>query len=362
MKVLRCIVLFFAVASGMAQGAAALPEPVVQPGRVAAQPGDLPPLAGLTLDEESYPVTDGSTSAEPLGVWVAARLLGLECAWRSNVFEGQRRLLPMNPGQQEVAAVYGRRLRHHGTHGAYQRLIDGAADLIYECRRPSPDETKLMEERGVELEIVPIALDAFVFLRHRENPVVELTAGQVRDIYTRSEEGEGGRIDNWKQVGGPDARINAYVRNPNSGSQEKLKILVMKDREIVQGRNMMGLSMMGPYNFMHGDKNGIGFTFFYYQRCMAPLSHGMHANALKALAEVQDGKVAEPPVEMFAIDGVSPSRATIADGSYPWVTKVYVVTRKDLDRDHPAARLRAWLLTEEGRKTIAESGYVAPAE
>ncbi len=362
MKRLWSFGLVVVFASGAAWAAALLPDPAVKPGETAAQPGDMPAPAGLTLDKESYPVTDGSTSAEPLGVWVAARLLGLECAWRSSMFEAQRRLLPMNPGHKEVAALYGARLRHHGTHGAYTRLINGAADLIYECRPPSPDEAKLMEERGVELEIVPIALDAFVFLRHRENPIAELTSEQVRDIYTRSEEGERGRIDNWNQVGGPDARINAYVRNPNSGSQETLKTLVMKDREIVQGRDMMGRTMMGPYNLMQKDKNGIGFTFFYYQRYMAPLSYGSHASAPKALAEVQDEKVEEQPVEMFAIDGVQPSRETIADGSYPWVTKVYAVPRKDLAPDHPAARLRAWLLTEEGRKIIAETGYVTPAE
>ena len=53
-----------------------------------------------------------------------------------------------------------------------------------------------------------------------------------------------------------------------------------------------------------------------------------------------------------------PSRATIADGTYPLVTEVYVVTRKDLKPDHPAAKLRDWLLTAEGQKIVGETGYV----
>ncbi len=44
--------------------------------------------------------------------------------------------------------------------------------------------------------------------------------------------------------------------------------------------------------------------------------------------------------------------------AYPWVTKVYVVTRKDLKEDHPAAKLRDWLLTPEGQTVIGETGYV----
>ncbi|MDR1832048.1 MAG: hypothetical protein LBQ97_04860 [Fusobacteriaceae bacterium] len=38
---------------------------------------------------------------------------------------------------------------------------------------------------------------AFVFFVNEKNPVDSLTAGQIRDIY-------GGKIKNWKEVGGPD--------------------------------------------------------------------------------------------------------------------------------------------------------------
>ena len=41
-----------------------------------------------------------------------------------------------------------------------------------------------------------------------------LTIEQIQKIYT-------GEIRNWKEVGGNDATINPYIRNANSGSQEK---------------------------------------------------------------------------------------------------------------------------------------------
>jgi len=211
-----------------------------------------------------------------------------------------------------------------------------------------------MKSEKIELDIRPVALDAFVFLRNKDNPVKGLTLAQVRDIYTRGADGKG-KAGNWKHVGGPDAKINAFIRNRNSGSQETMMTLVMKDLPIVGQRGMTGFSMKGPYNRLRHDKSGIGFTFFYYQRHMAPLP----VTARSKVQKQQSGKkAAEPLVHMFAIDGVMPSRATIADRTYPLVTEVYVVTRRDLKADHPAAKLRDWLLSAEGQGVVGETGYV----
>ena len=119
---------------------------------------------------------------------------------------------------------------------------------------------------------------------------------------------------------------------------------------------MTGYSMVGPYNMLHSDAAGIGFTFFYYQRYMAPLA------SLRPVKMVKEQKTADDPagplVKMFAIDGVTPERKTIADRTYPLVTEVYVVTRKDLPAEHPALQLRDWLLSDEGQEIIGETGYV----
>ena len=69
----------------------------------------------------------------------------------------------------------------------------------------------MAKEKGVELEIVPIVKDAFVFFVNTENPVESLTLEQIQGIYT-------GNIKNWKDVGGDNERIVAYQRPANSGS------------------------------------------------------------------------------------------------------------------------------------------------
>ena len=115
------------------------------------------------------------------------------------------------------------------------------------------------------------------------------------------------------------------------------------------------MSMMGPYNLLHRDKDGIGFTFYYYQKYMAPQRKLKNR---KFLAKRTSPGNPEPLVEMLAINGVKPSRYSISNGTYPWVTRVYAVTRDDIGSEHPAVKLLDWLKTEKGQKIIEETGYI----
>ena len=55
-----------------------------------------------------------------------------------------------------------------------------------------------------------IALDAFVFVVNKENPVKSLTVNQIQQIYTKE-------ITNWSQVGGNNADMKVFTRPRNSG-------------------------------------------------------------------------------------------------------------------------------------------------
>ena len=91
-----------------------------------------------------------------------------------------------------------------------------------------------------------------------------------------------------------------------------------------------------PYIALNRDTSGLGYSGFYYERFMA----------------------GSPDTKVVAVDGVMPSYETIRDGRYPYVTEVYVVTLKGLDANSDAAKFKAWLLSEEGRAVVRESGYV----
>jgi phosphate transport system substrate-binding protein len=234
------------------------------------------------------------------------------------------------PGKEHVAEHIMRAVVHQGTHGAYVNLIEYRADLILVARLPSPDELELAETLGVELEAEAVALDAFVFLFNRHNPVSGLTVEEIQDIYT-------GKITNWDEVGGHGAEIHAYQRNENSGSQELMKTLVMKGLEMaVPAEPMVLMGMMGPINRLSEDRDGIGYSVYFFGEFMAP----------------------NEEIKLVKVDGILPSYESIAASKYPFTTEVYAVVRKDLDETSGAYQLRDWLLSAEGQKVVAKSGYV----
>jgi phosphate transport system substrate-binding protein len=163
---------------------------------------------------------------------------------------------------------------------------------------------------------------------HKDNPVSSLTLEQIRRIYA-------GEITDWSELGGV-GRINAYQRDRNSGSQELMEELVMKGTPMSDAPNMILPSMMGPINAIHDDPLGIGYSVFYYATFMLP----------------------DENIILLGVGGVVPTSETITSSSYPLVTEVYAVVRGDTPPDSSAVMLRDWFLTDAGRETVKESGYV----
>ena len=83
--------------------------------------------------------------------------------------------------------------------------------------------------------------------------VYPVTTEQIQGIYT-------GQINNWSEVGGQDAQLLAYQRDHNSGSQELMKSLVMKDLEMIDAPAMIAHGMMGPIDRVNEERNGLGFS------------------------------------------------------------------------------------------------------
>lgn len=301
----------------------------------------------LLLDATNYPRVDGSTSTHPLQTTIACYWLEVECQWVLPFMssDGTKRYLPAayinNDENYEPAieAVMG--IEHSGTHGSYVNLILGQSDLILVARLPSEDELSMAAEMGVELIAQPIAHDAFVFLVNDLNTVESLTIDQIRSVFS-------GEITRWEGLGvsgWPEyltsidggARIQPYLRNPNSGSQELMETLVMGELAMIDGPDLIVISGMGPvFSALHMDPFGIGYSVYYYAVYMLPTEG----------------------VRLLGIDGIIPNDLTIASGSYPFTTKVYAVIRSNLEEDESAHQLFDWLLTPEGQNVIGSSGYV----
>jgi phosphate transport system substrate-binding protein len=284
-----------------------------------------PVIQGLTLS--NYPKVDGSTTTAPLNVIIACRTLGINYKWayKSDGHYAEPVLDKKN------TETFWKRVKTSQTHPSFIKLINKETDLILSARRMSSDEKAQADAAGISLIETPIALDAFIFIIHPENPVESLTKKQVQGIYT-------GEIKYWNEVGGNDADISPYVRNANSGSQEWMEMIVMKDLNIEEWPKddfELIFSMAGALDVVSREINSICYTFHYYKEKIANDDYP----------------------KSLAIEGITPDWQTIKDNSYPYVAEVYAIIRSDLNESSMAYKLYEWLQTEAGKQVISESGF-----
>ena len=289
------------------------------------------PTATTQLTLENAPIMDGSDSTEPLRSLLMCRLLGIECQWLQNLAtDGTWGVTPvwttLSEGEKDAIQKI---LLNRNTHGSFVSLIDGDNDIIITARGISRDEQTYAAEKGVSLLSCPVAKDAFVFLVNPKNPVRNLTIEQIQKIYT-------GEIRNWKEVGGNDATINPYIRNANSGSQEKMETIVMNGLKMIDWPEMVGYVMLSPYYQLEQDENGIAYTPFYYY----------------------DTIVNDDRTQVIGVNGVTPGKKTIENDSYPYVTEVMASVRAGVDRSSTAYQLFYQLAAGQHSAIVKESGYI----
>ncbi|TYQ15559.1 UNVERIFIED_CONTAM: phosphate transport system substrate-binding protein [Acetivibrio alkalicellulosi] len=259
-----------------------------------------------TFSKETFARIDGSTATIPLSEAIVSELLGLS--------------------DQEAMDF----VNHNKTHNAYMNLIEDKADIIF-VTEPSKHELQIAENANIELEVVPVVKEGFVFLVNSDNPVDSLTSSEVRDIYQ-------GKITNWRDVGGNDLEIIAFQRNPTSGSQTLMEQIVMKDLEMAEPKMMVGamdelINQVAGYDNSEG---AIGYSVYYYASLM----------------------YSNDNIKILQIDGINPDNESISKEIYPFTSAYYAVLKKSDPQDAPSRKLLNWLLSEPGQKTAEEARYV----
>lgn len=256
--------------------------------------------------DEDYPIVDGSTATIPL----------------AEAFEA-------NFKAKKIDEV---EINHSKTHNAYVKLIDGEVDLIL-VTEPSEDALELAKENDVELEVIKVVNEAFVFFINSNNSVKDLTLEQIQDIYT-------GEITNWKEVGGDDEKIIAYQRPVNSGSQTGMLSLVMKGKKIADAPTeniaMEMSDIIDVVSDYENNSGAIGYSYYYY------------ANTMYLSDEI----------ELLAVNGVKPNNDTIKEGKYPIQTAYYIVIRKDEPENSKTRKLVEAMLSTRGQLAAENAGYV----
>ena len=214
----------------------------------------------------------------------------------------------------------------------YTGLINGNTDLIL-SKYPSEEQRNLVKENNIEIEIVPIVKEAFVFFVNKENPIENLTLDQIKNIYS-------GNIINWKDIGGEDCGIIAYQKPEDSYSQSGMIELVMKNTKMMKpttktiSQNTIDIIDVIPeYN---NEKNAIGYAYYYYATTM----------------------YTQNTIKLLSIDGIKPTYENIQTGLYNLQTQYYAIIRKDENENSNVRKLLNAMTSKIGQNIAKEAGYV----
>lgn len=238
---------------------------------------------------------------------------------------------PLMDAYVEGLKDYNLKKDYTNTDPAYTKLINGETDLII-VTEPSSDELKRASDAGVELEVTPVVNEGFVFFTNVNNLVNGLSLKEIQDIYTD-------KITNWNQVGGDNAKIIAYQRPENSGSQTGMLSLVMKDKKIKEPKREEYIeSMAGIIDAVanyDNSKDSIGYSYYYYATTM----------------------YGNENIKFLAVNGVSPNHDTIKDESYPLITAYYIVTLKGTENG-AVSKVKKAMLESKGQEIARNAGYI----
>ena len=216
-----------------------------------------------------------------------------------------------------------------GAISGIQDVNNGKFGLGGSCRT---NIESIKDERNVNQ--IPVAWDAIVFITHTINPVDNITTRQVQDIYL-------GKIRNWKELGGPNEPIELYVRRGKlSGVGRSLRELLFAnyDQEFPGATRIV--ESTGPL------EKGVVET---------PYSLGA-TGISSAQRRAKDGTV-----KILKLNGMEPSFENIRSGKYVMYRPLYLVTRFT-DVDPEIKKFVSYAVSREGQDVIRNTGTVPYSE
>lgn len=204
-----------------------------------------------------------------------------------------------------------------GSSAGIEAVLAGSADIGNSSRRLRPEE----KAAGAVEHIV--ALDGIVMITDAENPVRELTKGQLFAVYQ-------GKVRNWREVGGQDRAIVVVGREAGSGTREAFEeYLELEDRcDYANELNSTGAVMAR----VSSTPGAIGYVSW---------------------------DVADDTVAVLAIDGVKPTADTIRTGRYGLSRPFVMVTKGGVEEQREAVReFFLYLESGEGRALFEKTGVI----
>jgi len=198
----------------------------------------------------------------------------------------------------------------------------GQCDIAAASRAAIQADLDLAKENGVEMNDHVIGAYSVAVVVNANNPITNLTKEQVRGIFT-------GRTPNWKDVGGPDAAITLYIRDPISGTHLGFKELAMNNDAYAAHPKLL-TNYTAIVEAVAADSNGIGYS---------SLSLASHTGT-----------------KATTIEGVDASAAAVHAGKYPYARVLRLYTNKNRE-SQPTKDFIDFIVSARGQEIISQLGF-----
>ena len=168
-----------------------------------------------------------------------------------------------------------------------------------------------------------LAYDGIAVIVNPENPVSDLSVEDIAKIYT-------GEVTNWSEIGGNDTEIVLIGREAGSGTRDGFESITGTE-DLCKYRQELTST---------GD-------------VITTVSQNPGAIGYASLASVKDS------VKAVSVDGVTPSEATVKNGSYVVQRPFVLVTKSDAKLSDSAQKFFDYITSADAAETISAAGAVA---
>ena len=204
-----------------------------------------------------------------------------------------------------------------GSAATFALLAGGEADVGFLSR-----ELTVEDERAVQA--LGLGYTGQVIVVHSSNPVTALSKEQLRGIFS-------GAITDWREVGGAPGPILAFLRAETSPTRTALDPLLRAPGTAYRSDAIVSTDAEALVNAVSATPRAIGIV--------------------SALHLVGVPNAPRP----ITVDGVAPTKVTVASGTYPYRRPITLVVRVNTSLIRPAAKLfRDWVHGEEGQRILRE--------
>jgi phosphate transport system substrate-binding protein len=212
-------------------------------------------------------------------------------------------------------------------------LLNSQLEFAQVSRPISGKEYEAAQKRGILLREIPIAIDGLAVVVHPSLNIPGLTVSQFENIFA-------GKITNWREVGGPDLKIQPYGKKGRDSDRVKLTGTTTEAIRLVAN-----------------DPRGIywaGAPLLVPQCGIKPLPIGRDSSKLIPPYTLPLVPASECPNKRNQVNTFA-----IRSSEYPLSRRLTVVLKENGRFEQQSGEAYAnLLLTEQGQDLITKAGFV----